>query len=131
MKTLANCTPVEFLRQTNKIRHAAADLLNAAGVHELRSRLPELTGKETPEEKNAAFKKQGLRNMDDVMDALLDANAEATAALLAMMCFQEPEDMENATAMEYISAGLELFQSEPVKDFLFMLVKLALTNTGG
>lgn len=42
MKTLANCTPVEFLRQTNKIRHAVEGLLLDSGVQEIRKRMPEL-----------------------------------------------------------------------------------------
>ncbi len=121
MKTLANCTPVEFLRQTNKIRHAAADLLGAAGIAEIRKRMPSLTGGESEGEKEAALKKQGAKNFSDILDALLDVNAEGTAALLGMMCFQEPDDMENATGMEYLEAGLELLKSKPVMDFLLML----------
>lgn len=129
MKTLANCTPVEFLRQTNKIRHAVADLFGAAGIAEIRKNLPALTGEETEEEKREKTDKQGMENFSKILDALLDTNAEATAALLAMMCFREPEDIENDTGMDYLGAALALFESKAVRDFLLMLVRLVLKNT--
>lgn len=131
MKTLANCTPVEFLRQTNKIRHAAANLLGAAGIAEIRKRMPAFTGSETEDEKKAALKKQGAKNFSDILDALLDVNADGTAALLGMMCFQEPEDIVNATGMEYLEAGIDLLKSKPVMDFLLMLVGLGQKDTAG
>lgn len=131
MKTMANCTPVEFLRQANKIRHSAAKLLGAAGIAEIRKRMPNFTGDETPEERKTALNKQGVKNLSDILDALLDVNAEGTAALLGMMCFQEPEDMANATGMEYLGAALELIESKPVLDFLLMLVGSAPKDMGG
>lgn len=129
MKTLANCTPVEFLRQTNKIRHAVADLFGAAGIAEIRKNLPLLTGEETEEEKREKTDKQGMENFSKILDALLDTNAEATASLLAMMCFREPKDIENDTGMEYLGAALALFESKAVRNFLLMLVQLVEKNT--
>ena len=41
MKTLANCNPVEFLVQTNKIRKAVWDWLSLTQVMEIRKNLPE------------------------------------------------------------------------------------------
>lgn len=131
IKTLANCSPVEFLRQTNKIRHAAADLLKMAGVSEIRKRMPALTGKETDEEKKAAIMAQGRKNFSDILDALMETNAQDTAAVLGMMCFQDPEALEGATGMQYLSAGLDLLQSKPVMDFFLMLMRSAQTSTGG
>lgn len=124
MKTLANCTAVEFLRQTNKIRHFAAGLLDKAGVAEIRKRAPQLTGNETKEEKAAAMRMQGKKNFSDILDALMDVNAEDTAALLGMMCFQAPEDMEGERGMKYLEPGLELLMSKPVLDFLLTLSSL-------
>lgn len=131
MKTLANCTPVEFLRQTNRIRHAAAGLLKKAEISEIRKRMPALSGNETPDQKKEAMREQGKKNFSDILDTLMETNAEDTAAVMAMMCFQEPKDMENATGMEYLSAGLELIQSKPVMDFFLMLMGLAQTSTDG
>lgn len=131
MKTLANCTPVEFLRQTNRIRHAAADLLKKADISEIRKRMPPLSGDETPEQKQKAMREQGKKNFSDILDALMETNAEDTAAVIGMMCFQNPNDVESATGMEYLSAGLELIQSKPVMDFFLMLMGSAQTSTDG
>lgn len=130
MKTLANCTPVEFLRQTNKIRHAVAETLDMAGVSEIRKRQPELTGNETPEERKAALHEQGMKNFGAILDSLMDTNAEAFAAVLGMMCFKEPEDMEGSTGMEFLEAGLELIKSKPVMDFFGLLLSSERTATG-
>lgn len=123
MKTLANCSPVEFLRQTNKIRHAAAEFMKETGVLELRKRHPELTGKETDEEKKAALDKQARQNLSDMADLLMDTNAEKTAELLGMLCFMEPEDLENAKGIDFLTPAIEILSSKPVIDFLLLLAK--------
>lgn len=129
MKTLANCSPVEFLRQTNKIRHAAAGFMKETGVLELRKRRPELTGKETGEEKKAALDKQARKNLSDMADLLMDTNAEKTAELLWMLCFMEPEDVANAKGIDFLTPAIELMSSRPVIDFLLSLAKLEQTIT--
>ncbi len=131
MKTLANCTPVEFLRQTNKIRHAAYSLLKDSGVWEIRKRLPQMTGKETAQEKKALLDEQAKKNLDDILDALMDKSAEQTVNVLGMMCFMEPEEIQKATISEIVRPALELLNSQPVKDFLLWLVKSALTSMDG
>lgn len=129
MKTLANCSPVEFLRQTNKIRHAAAGFMKETGVLELRKRRPELTGKETDAEKKAALDKQARKNLSDMADLLMDANAEKTAELLGMLCFVEPEDVVKAKGIDFLAPAIELLNSRPVMDFLLSLSKLEQTIT--
>lgn len=129
MKTLANCTPVEFLRQTNRIRHAAAGFMKETGVLELRKRRPELTGKETDEEKEAAFNKQARQNLSDMADLLMDTNAEKTAELLGMLCFIEPENVANAKGIDFLTPAIELLKSCSVMDFLLSLAKLGEMST--
>lgn len=129
MKTLANCTPVEFLRQTNKIRHAAAGFMKETGVLELRKRRPELTGKETDEEKKAALDKQARKNLSDMADLLMDTNAEKTAELLGMLCFMEPEEVSNAKGIDFMTPAFEFLNTKPVIDFLLSLAKSEETST--
>lgn len=129
MKTLANCSPVEFLRQTNKIRHAAAGFMKETGVLELRKRRPELTGKETDTEKKAALDKQARKNLSDMADLLMDTNAEKTAELLGMLCFMEPEDVVKAKGIDFLTPAIELLNSRPVIDFLLSLARLEQTIT--
>lgn len=129
MKTLANCTPVEFLRQTNKIRHAAAGFMKETGVLELRKRKPELTGKETDAEKKAALDKQARQNLSDMADLLMDANAEKTAELLGMLCFMEPENVAKAKGIDFMTPAIEFLNTKPVIDFLLSLAKSEETST--
>lgn len=129
MKTLANCSPVEFLRQTNKIRHAAAGLMKETGVLDLRKRRPELTGKETEEEKKAALDKQARKNLSDMADLLMDTNAEKTAELLGMLCFIDPEDVAKEKGIDFLTPAIELLNSRPVMDFLLSLAKLGEMST--
>lgn len=129
MKTLANCTPVEFLRQTNKIRHAAAGFIKETSVLDLRKRRPELTGKETDAEKKAAMDKQARKNLSDMADLLMDTNAQKTAELLGMLCFMEPEDVSNAKGIDFMTPAIELLNAKPVIDFLLSLAKLEEMST--
>lgn len=129
MKTLANCTSVEFLRQTNKIRHAAAGFMKETGVLELRKRRPEMTGKETNEEKKTAMDKQARKNLSDMADLLMDTNAEKTAELLGMLCFMDPEEVANAKGVDLLTPAAELLNSRQVIDFLLSLAKLEQTIT--
>lgn len=131
MKTMANCNPVDFLRQSNKIKHAVEDLFGSKEIVEIRKRIPALTGEETKEEKKKLLKKQGRKNFSDILDVLLDTSAEDTAALLAMMCFREPKDMEHDTMMMYWDAIGELLSCKAVTDFLSPLFLSALKNTDG
>lgn len=129
MKTLANCTPTEFLRQTNKIRHAVEELLKDSKVGDIRKRLPEFTGKETQEKKKAMLNEQAKKNLGDILDALMEENAEKTADVLGMMCFLEPGEIGNYTSVEIMGPALELLYSKPVLDFLSLLMRSEPTNT--
>lgn len=123
MKTLANCTPVEFLRQTNKIRRECSGLLKKSGVLEIRKRRPELTGDETEEELKEKNLAQAKENLDAMLDALLDTDAESTAHLLRLMCIFEPGEEEELTGMDLIQVGLEVLSSKTAVNFFSFLMK--------
>ena len=125
MKTLANCAPVEFLRQTNKIRHQAGALLKKSGVLEIRKQQPSFTGQETEEEKKEKITSQAKKNLDEMMDALLEKDPESTVQLLGMLCFMEPEEALAANGMERFNVAMELLNSKAVLGFLSSLMNLA------
>ncbi len=125
MKTLANCAPVEFLRQTNKIRHSAGELLAKSGVLEIRKRQPEFTGQETEEEKKEKITAQAKKNLDKMLDVLLDSDPEGTVQLMGMLCFMEPEEALAANGLELFGAAMELLNSKAVMGFLSSLMRLA------
>ncbi len=128
MKTLANCNPVEFLRQTNKIRHAVSGWLNDTGILEIRKRQPALTGKETLEELEQKKREQAKKNINDMLDSMLENHAEQTAEVLGLMCFVDPEEIEDAKGVDFLLPAMELLSSKPVIDFLLSYMKLEQTG---
>lgn len=130
MKTLANCNPVDFLRQTNKIRHAVSGWLNDTGVLEIRKRQPVLTGKEKPEELERKQREQAKKNINDMLDSMLENHAQKTAEVLGLMCFVDPEEVEDAKGFDFLLPAMELLSSKPVIDFLLSYLKLEQMSTG-
>lgn len=129
MKTIANMQGAEFLRQCNKIRHAAADLMQDTQILEIRKRMPAFTGKENPELRKVMIEKQSKKNISDMLDALLDTHAEETYNVLKLMCVTE--EGEEPTCLDMAMAGLEIVTSPKVMDFLSSLARLAQSDMAG
>lgn len=129
MKTIANMQGAEFLRQCNKIRHAAADLMQDTQILEIRKRMPAFTGKENPELRKVMIGKQSKKNISDMLDALMDTHAEETYNVLKLMCVTE--EGEEPTGLDMAIAGLEIVTSPKVMDFLSSLARLAQSDMAG
>lgn len=140
MKTLANCTPREFLKQTNRIRIAADEWLTATKILEIRQRMPELPEatkpdskeelKENIEARRKAFADQMRNNTFAMLEAMLDTNADKTEELLCLVCFVEPKDANKHTMSEYLACLGELLTDAGVLSFFDSLVKLGVSNMG-
>lgn len=138
MKNLANCKPSEFLKQTSRIRKATEKWLDYTGVLNIRKNLPkykEVTVDMTDEERDAIQKenaknreKQINKNLSAMLDAIMDEHPEETLELLALVCFVEPEDVDNHTMSEYLSAITEMVNDEAVIGFFTSLVRLGQMN---
>ena len=138
MKTLANCTPREFLKQTNRIRIAADEWLTATKILEIRQRMPELPEARKPDSKEElkediearrkAFADQMRNNTFAMLEAMLDTNADKTEELLALVCFVEPKDADKHTMSEYLACLGELLTDAGVLSFFDSLVKLGVSN---
>lgn len=141
MKNLANCSPVEFLRQTNKIRHAAQSWLKDTKILEIRktkASLIELTDDMSDEEKTDVLEQnkskaraQAMKNISDMLDVALDTHAEQTLELLALMCFVEPEDVDKYKPTAYIKEFGEMISDKDILDFFISLIRLEQTVTSG
>lgn len=139
MKTLANCTPREFLKQTNRIRISAEKWLTATKILEIRKRMPELPAptetkdkaelQKAIEERKEAFAKQTRENLFAMLEAILETNADETLELLALCCFVEPEDVDNHTMSEYLVSIGELLNDAGVISFFDSLVRLGVSST--
>ena len=134
MKNLANCKPSEFLRQTNKIRKAVSNWLELTKILEIRKEQPELTELTidmSPEEREATLKKNRearerkvKENFSAMLDAMLEDHPDETLEILGLLCFVEPEDVDNHDMTEYIQAMNDLLENQAVLGFFTSLMQL-------
>lgn len=122
MKTLANCDPVEFMVQTNKIRKAVKEWLTLTKIMEIRKRVPKPAA--TAEGNEEALRRQSSENLNAMLDAMMEEHPVETAELLGMMCFIEPEDLKNHKMVELLGAFAELISTREVLDFFISLTQL-------
>ena len=126
MKTLANCTTVEFLKQSNKIRHAVSEYLTETKILDIRKNKPVIKDGMSEDEKKAALKEQARKNISDMLDAALEENAEATTRTLALLCFvEDAKEAENLDPAEV----LDVLMSERVLNFFTRLMQSGLIDT--
>lgn len=131
VKTLANCTPVEFLRQTNKIKYAVENYLKLTGAREILRRRPTFSGDETDIEKAEITRNQWKDNWNALSDVVLDTYAEQTAELIGLMCFMDKEQISNAQMITLLYPLLELIQNKQVSAFFQALLSLGQMNMPG
>ena len=128
-KTLANCTVKEFLKQANRIRHEVEDLFKVANIKEIRKNIPTFTGEETEEEKAEIIRRQGRKNISDILDNCLEKNVDKTVKVIGLMCFKNEKEAENMEVSEFYDVVFELLGSKRVIDFFTKLVNSELINT--
>jgi hypothetical protein len=125
MKNLANCKPSEFLRQTNKIRKSVDKWLTLTDIKNIRKNLPDLPEGISKEEKDKLMFEQGKKNLNQILDNILELHPDETLELLALLCFVEPEDVDNHTVIEYLESFNEIIGSKEVISFFGSLMQLA------
>lgn len=131
MKTLANCSPREFLVQSNKIRKSVAKWLSLTKLLDIRKNLPTIPEDATEDERRDAIAKQVQANATAMLDAILDDHPEETAELLGLLCFVEPDDLDNHSMTEFFGAISEILNSREIIDFFTSLVSLGSGNSSG
>ena len=124
MKTLANCTPREFLVQTNKIRKSVSNWLTLTNILGLRKEKPQIAADASEEEKKAALENQVRHNLSSMLDAVLDEHPDETAELLGLLCFIEPEDLNNHSMIEILNNITDILNSKEVMSFFISLMQL-------
>lgn len=125
MKNLSNCKPSEFLQQTNKIRKSVSKWLTDTDIVNIRKRIPKVDENASSEERKEAFDKQATKNVNAIFDAILEEHPTETLELLALMCFVEPENVDDYKMSEYLESLNELINDASVLSFFTSLVKLA------
>lgn len=122
MKNLANCKPTEFLRQTNRIRKYVAQWLDMTGILDIRKDMPEVDKNASEEEKVKAIREQARKNISRMFDAILDDHPTETMTLLGLLCFVEPDDIDNYPVKDYLAAFTDILNSDEVIDFFTALL---------
>ena len=129
MKTLANCSDVEFLRQTNKIRKYAEQWLKDTDILNIRRRELPVPDEGLPEdEKKATYRENARNRLNEMLDAALDTHAEETAGLLRLLCFREADDT-TVRMPQLLGAVSDIINNQEVLDFFTSLARLGLMNT--
>lgn len=138
-KTLANCKPVEFMKQTSRIRKSIEKWIIDTDFMTIRQDLPKLTpitNEMTDEEKKVIFEenrkatsKKLRENAMKILEKAIDEYAEETLEILGLCCFIEPEDVNNYTIDFYFNAFYELLSNKSVINFFTLLAQLGNMNT--
>ena len=128
MKNLANCEPIEFLKQTNKIRHAVENWLTVTDIQKIRNRMPPLKEGQTPEERKKDLQTQARKNISAMLDVILEEHPQETVELLGLLCFIEPEHVNDYPVRDYLEAFNDILNDPAVIGFFMSLVKLGQTD---
>lgn len=128
-KNLANCTPREFLKQTNRIKKSVEKWLTVNEIAEIRRRLPDLSKIDGTLLRKEALRKQSMENISAILDNALDKHPDETLEVLALCCFIEPEEIDNVRVTDLLASFNELVNSEEVIGFFISLARLGQMNT--
>lgn len=123
MKNLANCKPSEFLTQTNKIRKSVSKWLADTDIMNIRKRVPKISADMSDEDKQKALEKQINENSAAILDAIMDEHPQETLELLALLCFVEPEHVDDHEVVEYLESFQELLSNQAVLNFFMSLMR--------
>jgi hypothetical protein len=136
-KNLANCTPREFLTQTNKLRKSAEKWLKVTDVMNIRKNVPQIQIPDgaTPEEVSKIMDKhkkelseRAKSNFSEILDSILEKHPDETLELLALICFVEPENVNDYKMTEYLTNITEILSDEAVISFFTSLMRLEQTG---
>ena len=125
MRTIANLNGVEFLRAINRTRHAAEKLLKVTDVLNIWKKRPTFKGDETEEEKLEMSRNQIKKNLNDILDTLLEKHPEETYECIMALCVRDEGEPE-PDGIELIMAAFNLISDKRVLDFLLQLGKSGL-----
>lgn len=125
LKNLSTCKPSEFLQQTNKIRKAVSKWLTDTDIMNIRKHQPVIPDDATAEEAKEIIDKQGMKNFNDMLDAIMEVHPDETLELLALMSFVDPKDVDKHTVSEYLGSLNEVLADKNVRSFFTSLIAVA------
>lgn len=139
MKSLANCTPSEFFKQTLRIKHNVEKWLTSDDIQEIRKRKPDglesISNEMTVAEQKALlsrnakkYEEQSMKNFMDIIEVMLGKKFDETLSVLALCCFVEPEHVDDYVMDDYFEAIADLIANPNVMRFFASLAQLGQTS---
>ena len=128
MRTIANLSGIEFLRAINRTRHAVEKLMKVTDVLNIWKKMPTFTGEETEEERLEKARNQIKKNLNDILDSLLENHPEETFECIMALCVRDDGEPE-PDGIELVMAAFNLISDKRVMDFLLQLGKSGLFAT--
>ena len=128
MKTIANLNGVEFLRAINRTRHAVEKLMKVTDVLSIWKKMPAFKGDETPEQRHEMAREQIKKNLNDILDTLLEKHPEETFECIMALCVRD-EGAPEPDGIELVMAAFNLISDKRVLDFLLQLGRSGLIVT--
>ena len=137
-KNLANCKPSEFMAQCGRVAKSAEAWITATDIMNIRKRVPKMMPipeDATPEQTNQImedYKKtlsvSARQNLADIMNSIFTDHPQETLELLALLCFVEPEDVDNYSVSFYLANLADLLNDQDVISFFTSLARLGQMN---
>ena len=128
MRTIANLNGVEFLRAINRTRHAVEKLMKVTDILGIWKKHPTFKGDETPEQMQEMEREQVKKNLNDILDTLLEKHPEETYECIMALCVRDEGEPE-PDGIELVMAAFNLIADKRVVDFLLQLGKSGLIGT--
>lgn len=127
MKTLTNCKPREFMRQLARIKTAGETWLDMTRLLELRRRMPPRKDYADDEERRQAIMDQWRANIKSMVDALLVEHPDETIELLGLLCFIEPEELDEHPMSELYAGLMAVLKDDNLLDLFTSMLAVFLT----
>jgi len=122
MKTIANCTPAEFLKQSWKLVEPIRKLMSRSRILDIRKNTVDTDGM-TADEAKKAISEQSKKNLLDMVGKLLEEYPTETAEIMGLMCFIEPAELDEHNGIELLLPCMEILKSKAVVDFFSSLAE--------
>lgn len=122
LKNLANCSPKEFLVQTNKIRYLAKEFITDTDILNWRANIvTDEVKSAAADEREDMVKSNILSELDKILDILLEKDIDRTVALLCYCCFIDPKDEGKYKVTDIIESITEMVTDPAVISFFTRL----------
>lgn len=138
IKTIATCKPIEFFKQTVKIKNAVQAWLTTTDIIAIVKKVApqELVPDDATDVEKMAImrnnadkrREQVKKNISEAFDVVMGEHPQETLEILALCCFIEPEKANDYKVSYYLKAFNQLISDKDTIDFFISLAQMGQTN---